>query len=146
MTTYITGQEVRIAGKQGAYRVTASYPVQDQYYYSLNAFDGYLIREDKLLPTGDEILDKAIIWEQMQAHIKPRLNIRSYHTWITPCQAHSISCEGMMLRVPDEVFVSWLSNMYLPMLRDAYQAVCGWPGEIDFVLEGCQDEEKTTLD
>jgi len=68
------------------------------------------------------------LWEQVLEKVEPKLNSQSFDTWLKPTQQASLSEEALEVEVPSSFFAEWISNHYLPVIRESLSEV--HPGDL----------------
>ncbi|MCS7249505.1 MAG: chromosomal replication initiator protein DnaA [candidate division WOR-3 bacterium] len=64
------------------------------------------------------------MWEEILKYLKDRITEDGFHTWIEPIKA-KMGNEGLMiLEVPNNFFVEWISEHYLSIIKEAAKQ-CG---------------------
>ena len=63
------------------------------------------------------------LWEQVLRKVEPKLNGQVFDTWLKPTQQVSMSEGTLEVEVPSSFFVEWISQHYLPLLRDSLSEI-----------------------
>jgi|UniRef100_A0A7V5Y063 chromosomal replication initiator protein len=64
------------------------------------------------------------IWEEILRYLKDRITPDGFHTWIEPIKAKLEGEDLIILEVPNHFFVEWISEHYLPIIKEAIKK-CG---------------------
>jgi len=68
------------------------------------------------------------LWEQVLEKVEHKLNSQSFDTWLKPTQQASLSEETLEVEVPSSFFADWITNHYLPLIRESLSEV--HPGDL----------------
>ena len=82
-----------------------------------------------------------ILWEKSCKVIKEKVSTQNYETWISPVKIASIEGKNINLSVPNKFFKDWLTENYLPVMRDSLSVVMGIDASINFTI---RDEKTNT--
>ena len=63
------------------------------------------------------------LWEQVLRKVELKLNGQVFDTWLKPTQQISMSGDTLEVEVPSSFFVEWISQNYLPLLRDSLNEI-----------------------
>lgn len=63
------------------------------------------------------------IWLEAQANLKKVLTGQTYTTWIDPLKFLGATDDTIVLEVPSSFFQKWVTDKYLPMIKEAISAV-----------------------
>ena len=77
------------------------------------------------------------LWEQVLEKVEPKLNSQSFDTWLKPTQQASLSEETLEVEVPSSFFAEWISNHYLPVIRESLSEV--HPGDLAILFKARPD-------
>jgi chromosomal replication initiator protein len=72
------------------------------------------------------------LWEQVLAHIEPRLNPQTFSTWLRPTQLLAQQSDHLEVGVPSELFADWIRRNYLPLIREALRELDVRHGDVRF--------------
>ncbi len=75
-----------------------------------------------------------ILWEKSCKFIKEKVSKQNYETWISPIRITSIEGNTVALSVPNKFFNDWLTENYLPIMRDSLSGVMGVDVNINFTV------------
>lgn len=81
--------------------------------------------------TQDQIHTDAS-WENVLKQLEARINRASYNTWIRPLILQNIQGNIWTIGVLDEVFIYWLREYYIDVIRDVVEKLSGARTEIEF--------------
>ena len=81
-----------------------------------------------------------ILWEKSCKFIKEKVSKQNYETWINPIRINSIEGNNVAFSVPNKFFNDWLTENYLPIMRNSLSEVMGIDVNINFTVRN----EKTT--
>ncbi len=92
------------------------------------------------LSTGvDKVVYKVLaletIWKKCTDIIKEKISQQNFETWIQPLRMSSFESESIQISVPNKFFKDWLSENYLPVIKDSISAVTGIQVSVGFVVE-----------
>ncbi|PID56488.1 chromosomal replication initiator protein DnaA [candidate division KSB3 bacterium] len=74
------------------------------------------------------------MWGQVLAKLEKRINRSSFNTWLRPTSFLSVDQKAVHIGVPDEVFVYWLGEHYVNVIRETLTDILGFQPEIAFVV------------
>ena len=83
------------------------------------------------------------LWAQAQEKIKERIGSGSYDTWLRPVKAASMSDTSITLRVPNQFFIQWLEQHYLPFIKEAIKETA--LRELDVIFSAPTEQPKPSL-
>ncbi|MEA1935603.1 MAG: chromosomal replication initiator protein DnaA [Thermodesulfobacteriota bacterium] len=75
-----------------------------------------------------------ILWEKSCKIIKEKVSPQNYETWIGPVKIASIEGKNINLSVPNKFFRDWLTENYLPVMRESLSGVMGIDASINFTI------------
>jgi chromosomal replication initiator protein len=76
-----------------------------------------------------------IIWDKSTNIIKKKVSQQNFDTWIQPLEITSMDGGNIHLAVPNKFFKDWLSENYIPIIKESLSAVIGSPVKVHFVIE-----------
>ena len=59
------------------------------------------------------------LWDRVLQRVEPKLNSQSFDTWLKPTQQISMVDGTLEVEVPSAFFADWITNNYLPILRES---------------------------
>ncbi|MBI4462601.1 MAG: chromosomal replication initiator protein DnaA [Acidobacteria bacterium] len=74
------------------------------------------------------------VWEQLLAHIKPRLPRETFHTWFRPTRLLGVKGKILLVRVPEAAFRPWLEEN-AQLVQEALRAVGLEGHEVEYVAD-----------
>jgi chromosomal replication initiator protein len=74
-------------------------------------------------------------WQQILAHLKPRLNAQSFQTWLRPTRYSHAAGDTLFVRVPNREFHDWIQEHYGAQIQEAIQRLALGFHEVDFMVE-----------
>jgi chromosomal replication initiator protein len=74
------------------------------------------------------------LWENILNQVEERINNQSFETWFRPVHLLSFEPGRLQLGVPDQNFITWLSDHYLEVLLSAAKEVLGEVPKVSFVV------------
>ena len=77
-----------------------------------------------------------VIWEKAKKGIQEKISQQNYETWIQPLKLIALENESAELLVPNKFFKDWLSENYLPVIRESLAAITGLDLKIQFTIDG----------
>ncbi|MDO9026565.1 MAG: chromosomal replication initiator protein DnaA [bacterium] len=83
------------------------------------------------------------LWAQAQEKIKERIGSGSYDTWLRPVKAASMGDTSITLRVPNQFFIQWLEQHYLPFIKEALKETA--LKELDVIFSAPTEQPKPAL-
>ncbi|MDO9391250.1 MAG: chromosomal replication initiator protein DnaA [bacterium] len=83
------------------------------------------------------------LWAQAQEKIKERIGSGSYDTWLRPVKAASMGDTSITLRVPNQFFIQWLEQHYLPFIKEAIKETA--LRELDVIFSAPTEQPKPSL-
>ena len=75
-----------------------------------------------------------MLWEKSCKIIKEKVSPQNYETWIGPVKIASIEGKKINLSVPNKFFRDWLTENYLPVMRESLSGVMGIDASINFTI------------
>ena len=75
-----------------------------------------------------------MLWEKSCKIIKEKVSPQNYETWIGPVKIASIEGKNINLSVPNKFFRDWLTENYLPVMRESLSGVMGIDASINFTI------------
>jgi len=63
------------------------------------------------------------LWDSVLQKVEPKLNSQTFDTWLKPTHQISIGNGTLEVEVPSAFFADWISNHYLPVLRESLAEV-----------------------
>jgi chromosomal replication initiator protein len=76
------------------------------------------------------------IWKKSTDIIKEKISQQNFETWIQPLKITTLDGNNINISVPNKFFKDWLSESYLPVIKDALSVVTGVPVKVGFVVDG----------
>jgi chromosomal replication initiator protein len=124
-----TRQCAKVAGPSRAQRV----------HEQLNLFGVF----PKISTPVENVVEKAgaitamtlNIWDQVLARIEVKVNHHSFSTWFRPTSFVADAGSAITIRVPNEMFTSWLTKHYSIVIAEALAEVRRPDASLEFVVE-----------
>lgn len=85
------------------------------------------------------------IWEQVLAHIEPRIAAESYQTWFRPTRLLAVKGKILSVRIPEGAFRQWLEEND-GLVREALAAVGLAEHEVEYLTQPPQTSVQGRLD
>ncbi len=85
------------------------------------------------------------IWKKSADIIKKKISQQNFETWIQPLRISSLDGDNIRIAVPNKFFKDWLSDNYLPVIKDSVSLVTGAPVKIGFIVEKSGDGKGSAL-
>jgi len=80
-----------------------------------------------------------VIWKKSTDIIKKKVSQQNYETWIQPLRLTSFEGDNVYISVPNKFFKDWLTDNYLPIIKDSISAVTGVQVKVGFIVEKSGD-------
>lgn len=77
-----------------------------------------------------------IIWEKSKKVIQEKISQQNFETWIQPLKLVVLEGENAQLAVPNRFFKDWLTENFLPIIKESLTATTGIDLKIQFVVDG----------
>jgi len=71
------------------------------------------------------------LWNRVLEHVRPKVNLRSYSTWLEPTRLHSVEGKTISVMVPNPLHATWIPN-YTKLISEALLEITGEPWEVTF--------------
>lgn len=72
------------------------------------------------------------LWETILEILEKRINPPSFNTWLRPTQLIEVNDKEVIIGVPDEIFVYWLGEYYINVIRDVIEKLSNTKPMIKF--------------
>ncbi|MFT8872789.1 MAG: chromosomal replication initiator protein DnaA [Sporolactobacillus sp.] len=82
------------------------------------------------------------VWDQALAAIKKKLSKPSYETWMKEAKAQAINGQNVIISVPNQFSLDWLSEHYVTLISDILFSITGVHYSIQFLSTETLPEEK----
>ena len=79
------------------------------------------------------------VWEQILARIETKVNRHSFYTWFRPTSFVAEDRSSIVVRVPNAVFMDWLTKHYSGVLAEAMAEVKRPNATVQFVPDSSGD-------
>ena len=79
------------------------------------------------------------LWGKVLSTLEKRINRPSFNTWLRPTTCLSVDRKQVCIGVPNDVFVYWLGEHYVPLMTDILTELLGYQPDISFVVETAAD-------
>ncbi|MBN1664534.1 MAG: chromosomal replication initiator protein DnaA [Deltaproteobacteria bacterium] len=76
-----------------------------------------------------------IIWEKSTNIIKEKISQQNFETWIRPMNIVSVEGSNIHFTVPNKFFKDWISDHYIPIIKETLNAVTSVDYNIDFIVK-----------
>ncbi|GFO56791.1 chromosomal replication initiator protein DnaA [Geomonas sp. Red276] len=83
------------------------------------------------------------VWLEALANLKKVLTGQTYTTWIDPMKYMGATDDTIVLEVPSSFFQKWVTDKYLPMIKESISAVTATDYQIEFHIAESKPEAKT---
>jgi len=77
---------------------------------------------------------EANLWETILGAIEKRVNHQSFNTWFKPITFSSRSDSTVYVKVPNDVFIDWISNNYEDVIEDSLRELDLSSYKISFIV------------
>jgi len=82
------------------------------------------------------------IWSRALAVLSEKVNQKSFDIWLKPLRFIQVSQNNLDLEVPNKFFKDWLTENYIPLIKESLFKVTGSQFNINFRLKEPQEEIK----
>ncbi len=81
------------------------------------------------------------VWQQILAHLKPKLNAQSFQTWLRPTRLAHAAGDTLFVRVPNREFQDWIQEHYASQIQDAMQQLEMGFHEVKYLVDESADKK-----
>jgi len=72
-----------------------------------------------------------IFWEQSKPILQKAIGKPAFETWLKPLRVSAKDKNHLIIETPDEFFKDWVTQRYLPTIKEAIVTTCGYPVSVE---------------
>lgn len=73
-----------------------------------------------------------VIWQNTLSTLKEKINKATYETWFRPTKALALHDNKLTIEIPNQFFVQWVDERYLPLIKRTVAEIAGRPLELEY--------------